>query len=211
MKNTYKVVIYILVLLPVRANAKDDKMNVTRVVSDAPVELFSTCSSFYSKLKSPDLSDIKFVSRTIAGVPKNQYCVSNHVNYAKTKDPTTLLLYSVKGLGVNEIGYVVCVVSPYIERDKLVTSETTIKGWLQGQRRFDVWHFDGSGWKVVLGVNPSDNQIDHWFKGNESLFSSDIEAISESLKLMLKQDNEVALIRDSLILEAIERSGGSPK
>lgn len=206
MKNTYKLVIYILVLLPVIAKAEDEKMSVTRVVSDAPAELFATCSSFYSRLKSPDISDIKFVSGTIAGVPKDQYCVSNHVDYAKTKDSTTLLLYSVKGLDVNEIGYVVCVVSPYKEHKKLETSETRVEGWLQGNRRFDVWHFDGSGWKVVLGVNPSDNEIDYWFKGNESVFSSDVEDISGSVKLKLKQHNEVELIRASQLLEAIKNT-----
>lgn len=211
MKITYKLVIYILVLLPVIARAEDGKVSATREVFGAPKELFATASIFYAKLKSPDLNDIKYVSETIAGVPKGQYCVGRHVNYKKTKDPTMLLLYSVKGIGANEIGYVVCVVSPYVEHKKFKISETRIEGWLQGDRRFDVWHFDGSGWKVVLGVNPTDNKTDHWFKGNESHFSSDVEAVSGSLKLRLKLDNEAELISSSKILELIERQESSPK
>lgn len=211
MKITYKLIIYILVLLPVITKAEDGKVSATREVFGAPKELFVTASSFYSKLKSPDFSDIKYVSKTIAGVPKDQYCVSNHVNYKKTKDPTMFLLYSVKGIGANEIGYVVCVVSPYVEHKKFETSETRMEGWLQGKRRFDVWYFDGSGWKVVLGINPTESKIDHWFKGNESHFSSDVVAVSGSLKLRLKLDNEAELIRSSMILEMIERQGGSPK
>ena len=202
MKTAFKIIAVIFSFFAFAKRVEGGDVNVRRVVIDEPEELFSTCSNFYAKLKSPDVEDIKFVSGFLAGVPSGRYCVSNHVKFTDDNDPTMLLLHSIKKPNSNESGYIVCVVYPYKSNEKFDTYETPDKKWLQGVRRFDVWHLDAGKWKVVLGVDLSDEGIESWFGGNETVFSDDAVATSEALKLRSKVDIEV----ENSIISEIKKS-----
>lgn len=191
-------------VIPISVLAKDEKINVTRVVYDAPQDLFDTCSNFYAKLKSPNNEDIRFVSSFIAGVPKNSYCISNHVKFVDSKSPTLLLTHTIKSAKSGKIGYVICIVYPYRENDGFAISETTNKNWLQGNRRFDVWSYNDGKWKVVLGVDPADQSNPSWFEGNETVFSDNIDDASGTLKEKLKIDSQVELDHSLEIRKALD-------
>ena len=199
--NKLSNIIFILNLLIGLAEA--NTMNLTRMIYDLEDDFYSNSAMFYSKLKSTSYKDIEFVSKSIQGVPDNKFCISDHVKFNGESNPQMLLMYSVKDPNSTKIGYVVCVIDPYENTEKLSINETHNKNWIQGYRRFDVWHLSGKKWKVVIGVNPVDKDLSTWFKGNETTFFDDIDAASKSLKLKIKIDRNTENHINSEAIKAI--------
>ena len=197
MKNRYNLISWILVLLLSPSNAEEEKLKSFRIIDEAPADFFESSSDFYSKLRSSAPEHIGYVSKTVVGVPKGKYHIPGIVKYDIGGKPTILLLKAVEGSQGNKKGYLVCTVAPYSEREQFETIETEEKGWLQGTRRFDVWHYDGESWKVVLGVDPLEDDVDKWFSGNAYILHDDLTTATKFLqkKLALEKESRIKLYK----------------
>ena len=173
-------------------NGEVKKIKGVIEVYGADETFYSYCSKFYPLLRSPKQGHIEFVSKTVVGVPEGKYFVSDtdKVQYEICEQPTYFLVKNFQSPDTKQVGYLVCVITPYYEMESLEIGETREVGWLEGSRRYDFWHYDKT-WKVVLGVDPFDENKEYWFEGNETTFYDSLSEASKVLKDRLDYEMRV--------------------
>jgi hypothetical protein len=153
-KILYYIVIFCTSTLYAQVEDTDEKWTVTRpIVDEGDNTLFEEAKSFYDKFHDVSIENIKYTSSRIVGVPSGvlatHECIADGI-YGK---PKLLWLSKVELKDQPLSGYLVCTIYSY-RNGKIISKETTTNGWLQGNRRFDLWIKGADSlWKVKLNIN----------------------------------------------------------
>ena len=168
--------------------------------------LFSEARTFYDKLGQLGAADILYTSERMIGVPKGKYGVSLSVRNTVYGKPNLLWLSKVKNNEKNTNAFLVCAVYPY-GKMPLKVIETKVDGWIQGQRRFDIWIMQENGsWKVKLNIDINDlgNAVTSKIEDNNLLVIDDAEDAQARIKNYKQSEENISKAMNEAIQKKIE-------
>ena len=207
-----KKYIYFLLLVTViksygqPAVIQDKKPDLIQTLEDTEPSLFSEARTFYDKLGQLGAADILYTSERMIGVPKGKYGVSLSVRNTVYGKPNLLWLSKVKNNEKNINAFLVCAVYPY-GKMPLKVIETKVDGWIQGQRRFDIWIMQENGsWKVKLNIDINDlgNAVTSKIEDNNLLVIDDAEDAQARIKNYKQSEENISKAMNEAIQKKIE-------
>ena len=207
-----KKYIYFLLLVTViksygqPAVIQDKKPDLIQTLEDTEPSLFSEARTFYDKLGQLGAADILYTSERMIGVPKGKYGVSLSVRNTVYGKPNLLWLSKVKNNEKNINAFLVCAVYPY-GKMPLKVIETKVDGWIQGQRRFDIWIMQENGsWKVKLNIDINDlgNAVTSKIEDNNLLVIDDADDAQARIKNYKQSEENISKAMNEAIQKKIE-------
>jgi hypothetical protein len=180
--------------------------DLIQTLEDTEPSLFSEARTFYDKLGQLGAADILYTSERMIGVPKGKYGVSLSVRNTVYGKPNLLWLSKVKNDEKNIKAFLVCAIYPYGKMPLKVT-ETEVDGWIQGQRRFDIWIMQENGsWKVKMNIDINDltNAIISKNKDNNLLVIDEAEDAQARIKNYKQSEENISKAINEAVQKKIE-------
>jgi len=180
--------------------------DLIQTLEDTEPSLFSEARTFYDKLGQLGAADILYTSERMIGVPKGKYGVSLSVRNTVYGKPNLLWLSKVKNDEKNIKAFLVCAIYPY-GKMPLKVIETEVDGWIQGQRRFDIWIMQENGsWKVKMNIDINDlsNAIISKNKDNNLLVIDEAEDAQARIKNYKQSEENISKAINEAVQKKIE-------
>jgi hypothetical protein len=180
--------------------------DLIQTLEDTEPSLFSEARTFYDKLGQLGAADILYTSERMIGVPKGKYGVSLSVRNTVYGKPNLLWLSKVKNNEKNIKAFLVCAIYPY-GKMPLKVIETEVDGWIQGQRRFDIWIMQENGsWKVKMNIDINDltNAIISKNKDNNLLVIDEAEDAQARIKNYKQSEENISKAINEAVQKKIE-------
>lgn len=159
MKVMKKIINIIFVLILIKSAYTDETiLNAPlthTTVGTGDQTFYEQVREFNDRLATPSEENVKYISKRIMGISENNFAFA-YGSYLNRGAPKLLLVAVLSKKQDDELTksdyYIVCSLYEKVIFYTNPSVETKVEGWIQGDRRYDVWQKNGDLWKVSMDV-----------------------------------------------------------